>query len=103
MTTPAFGRVGAPGGPRNDDWWMAIVEIAETGETVGDLVVHLESEGRTAEIGYTLASAHWRKGYATEATAALIEYLFETLGVTRVFGMLHPDNRASAMVLERSG
>jgi RimJ/RimL family protein N-acetyltransferase len=93
----------AMGGPRNDDWWMAIVEIAETGETVGDLVVHLESEGRTAEIGYTLASAHWRKGYATEATAALIEYLFETLGVTRVFGMLHPDNRASAMVLERSG
>jgi RimJ/RimL family protein N-acetyltransferase len=33
----------------------------------------------------------------------LVEYLFEGLGVTRVFGMLHPENVASAMVLERTG
>jgi RimJ/RimL family protein N-acetyltransferase len=34
---------------------------------------------------------------------ALVEYLFDDLGVTRQFGMLHPDNPASAMVLERTG
>jgi len=90
-------------GPQIDNWWMAVIELVGSGETVGDLAVHVENDGHTAEIGYTLASNHWQKGYAVEATEALVEYLFDTLGVDRVFGMLHPDNRPSAVVLERVG
>ncbi|NND04603.1 MAG: GNAT family N-acetyltransferase [Acidimicrobiia bacterium] len=90
-------------GPADEEWWMAIVCDASTGETLGDLALHLTSKARTAEIGYSFSRQHWGNGYAVEATAALIEFLFETVGVTRVFGMLHPDNVASAMVLERCG
>jgi diamine N-acetyltransferase len=90
-------------GPVSDEWWMLIITDAETGEVYGDLALHLLSEGRTAEIGYTLAPEFWGKGYAVEAAAALVEYFFDTLGVTRVMGITHPDNRASAMVLERIG
>lgn len=90
-------------GPENDEWWMAIVCDAESGEVYGDLALHLSQEGRTAEVGYTFAAEYWGRGYAVEATEALVEYLFEKLDVTRVFGMLHPDNPASAMVLERTG
>lgn len=90
-------------GPSNDEWWMVIVADSATGEVLGDLALHLTWKGRTAEVGYTFAREHWGKGYATEALGALIEYLFDGLGVTRVFGMLHPDNVASAMVLERCG
>ena len=90
-------------GPAVDEWWMAIVEHRETGETLGDLALHLSWEGRTAEVGYTFWPRHWGKRYAVEALEALIAYLYERLHVTRVFGMLHPDNPASAMVLERSG
>ena len=90
-------------GPESDEWWMAIVCDPETDEVFGDLALHLTSGSRTAEVGYTFASEHWGKGYATESLAALIEYLFKTFDVTRVFGMLHPDNPASAMVLERCG
>lgn len=90
-------------GPQNDEWWMAVVCHAGTGQTLGDLVVHLSWQRRTAEVGYTFATEHWGRGYANEALAALVAWLFEDLEVTRVFGMLHPDNRASAMVLERVG
>lgn len=90
-------------GPQVDDWWMATIELADSGEVVGDLAVHIENEGHTAEIGYTLGSAYWQQGYALEAAEALVDYLFESVGVDRVFGMLHPDNRPSAMVLERIG
>jgi RimJ/RimL family protein N-acetyltransferase len=90
-------------GPENDEWWMAIVADAASGETLGDLALHLSWEGRTAEVGYTFAAEHWGLGYAVEAVEALIEYLYRKLGVTRTFGMLHPDNPASAMVLERVG
>jgi RimJ/RimL family protein N-acetyltransferase len=90
-------------GPKDKEWWMAVIADPDTDEALGDVAVHLSSEGRTAEVGYTLAKAHWGRGYATEAVPALVEYLFDDLGVTRQFGMLHPDNPASAMVLERTG
>jgi RimJ/RimL family protein N-acetyltransferase/GNAT superfamily N-acetyltransferase len=97
------GEIVAMGGPVDDDWWMAAVCDPDTGETYGDLALGLSWEGRTAEVGYTFASRHWGKGYAVEALGGLVEYLFDDLGVTRVFGMLHPDNPASAMVMERCG
>ncbi|MGB9346556.1 MAG: GNAT family N-acetyltransferase [Ilumatobacteraceae bacterium] len=90
-------------GPTDDEWWMLTVADPSDSEVFGDLVVHLTQEGRTAEIGYTLARRVWGHGYAVEGAAALVEYLFETVGVTRVEAMLHPDNPASAMVLERAG
>jgi RimJ/RimL family protein N-acetyltransferase/ribosomal protein S18 acetylase RimI-like enzyme len=95
--------VAAMGGPANEEWWMASVCDRETGEVLGDLALHLTSDSQTAEVGYTFATRHWGKGYAVEATDALVDYLFDDLGVSRVFGMLHPDNPASAMVLERVG
>lgn len=93
----------AMNGPENGEWWMAAACDRATGEVLGDLALHMSEDGRTAEIGYTFASEHWGKGYASEAVDAFIGYLFDGLGVTRVFGMLHPDNPASAMVLERNG
>ncbi|CAN5792031.1 hypothetical protein BH23ACT5_BH23ACT5_21280 [soil metagenome] len=90
-------------GPARGEWWMAAVCDPDTGETLGDLALHLDDEGRTAEVGYAFDSAHWGKGYALEAVDWLVGYLFENLDVTRVFGMLHPENKASAMVLERTG
>lgn len=95
--------VAAMDGPQNDEWWMATVCELSTGEVLGDLALHMTQEMHTAEVGYTFASHHWGHGYAVEALGALVDYLFETLGVTRVFGMLHPENVASAMVLERCG
>ena len=90
-------------GPTAGEWWMATVCDPASGEIFGDVVTHLSEDGRTAEIGYTFLPEHWGKGYAVEATDALIAYLFGERGVTRVFGMLHPDNPASAMVMERCG
>ncbi len=90
-------------GPANEEWWMAIVCDAATEEVLGDLALHLSSEGHTAEVGYTFAAEHWGHGYAVEALQALVDHLFDEVGVTRVFGMLHPGNPASAMVLERCG
>lgn len=90
-------------GPVDGEWWM--LTVADPADTMvfGDVVVLLSWTGRTAEIGYTLAREAWNRGYAVEATSALVEYLFDTIGVTRVEAMLHPDNPASAMVLERIG
>ncbi|HRE01786.1 MAG TPA: GNAT family protein, partial [Ilumatobacteraceae bacterium] len=91
------------GRPVADDTWMLTVADLDDTEVYGDLVLELKWGTRTAEIGYTLHPRWWARGFALEASEALVAYAFETLDVTRVQGMLHPDNHASAMVLERLG
>ena len=88
-------------GPADDEWFM--ITVVAQGEIIGDLAVLMSWGMRTAEIGFTLAPAAWGKGYATEAVDGLLDYLLEDVGVTRVAGTLHPDNVASAQVLERTG
>lgn len=90
-------------GPSDGQWFMATVVLADSDEVVADLVLHLTNESRTAEVGYSLSTQHWGKGYAAEALEAFVAWILEALPVTRLSGMLHPDNRASAMVLERTG
>ena len=90
-------------GPTDGEWWMLTIADPDDSTVLGDLVVHLTWQGRTAEIGYTLARDSWGNGYAVEAATELVRYLFDDLGVTRIEAMLHPDNPASAMVLERIG
>ncbi len=96
-------RVMALDGPTAGHWWMYTVVDLDDVEVLGDVVCHVSDDGHTAEIGYTFACAAWGQGYAVEAVAALVEQLFDTVGVTRVEAKLHPDNKASAMVLERVG
>ncbi len=77
--------------------------ICEKGSdrAIGTLSAIARRPGVT-EIGYSLARAHWGKGYAAEAVAGLIERLFEE-GNRRVFADTDPDNAASNRLLERLG
>jgi RimJ/RimL family protein N-acetyltransferase len=83
--------------------WMQIAVADEDDRLVGDLAVGLDPNGQLALIGYTLAPAHQGKGYATEAAGALVDQLFERLGLHRVAATLDPANVPSARVLERLG
>lgn len=55
------------------------------------------------EIGYRLVPEVWGCGLATEGATALLSYAFDDLGLFRVIGITHPDNRASQCVLRKSG
>lgn len=56
-----------------------------------------------AELGYRLSSRAWGKGYATEASQALVSFGFASLGLHRIFAMCHPDNAGSQRVMEKAG
>lgn len=85
------------------DGWFQVTVTTDDGTIVGDVALHLTFDGRCAELGYTFAREHRRRGYATEATAAMAAWCFETLGVSRVSANMHPDNVASARVAEALG
>ena len=93
----------AEGEPQVDKGWMITIADAADTAVIGDLFVRLTWAGRSAEVGYTLAREQWGHGYAVEALAELVRWLFEVRKVSRLVGQLHPDNLASAQVLERTG
>jgi RimJ/RimL family protein N-acetyltransferase len=54
-------------------------------------------------LGYIINPAYWVKGFATEATGALIKYISAELGVTQFEATCDALNFASQRVLEKSG
>lgn len=58
---------------------------------------------RYAEIGYQMASAHFGQGLMTEALRPVVRYGFETMDLHRIEANTHPENHASARVLQKLG
>jgi len=93
----------AQGGLVDGEWWTATVALRSDETVVGDLAINISQNWRAAEVGYSLAPTFWGNGYASEALDALLNHLYDDLGIQRVSASLHPDNIASAMLLERAG
>jgi aminoglycoside 6'-N-acetyltransferase len=92
----------AIGAPTDGEWYAVGIADAATDELLGDVAIHLEWDGHSIEVGYTLKPDARGRGLATEATGAVIDALFSA-GVARARASLHPDNHPSARVLERLG
>ncbi|CAN5213065.1 hypothetical protein BH23ACT9_BH23ACT9_11630 [soil metagenome] len=88
---------------RNGEWGMLTVADDEDAVVLGDLAFCPTWEGRAVEIGFTMARSAWGHGYAVEAVEGLLTRLWASDRLTRVHAALHPDNIASAQVLERTG
>jgi RimJ/RimL family protein N-acetyltransferase len=86
------------------EWFQFAVIVRSTGELAGDCAARPDADDpRQAEIGFTIAPEHQRRGYATEAVRALLGYLFGTRGKHRVTASCDERNQASARLLERLG
>ncbi|MBU8785039.1 MULTISPECIES: GNAT family N-acetyltransferase [Bacillus] len=58
---------------------------------------------KRAEIGYELNPKYWRKGYATEAIARIVEYGSGDMGLTRIGAVVFIQNEGSNQVLTKLG
>jgi RimJ/RimL family protein N-acetyltransferase len=82
---------------------LQIVRRAD-GELVGGVGLHnLDAGTASAEVGYWLGRPHRHRGYAEEATRALVNVAFRSLGLHRVEAAVFPGNRASVRLLKRCG
>jgi ribosomal-protein-alanine N-acetyltransferase len=55
------------------------------------------------EIGWRLRRDCWHRGLATEAARAIAGFAFDTLHADQLYAVCHPDNVASARVMQRLG
>lgn len=78
-------------------------ELKATGKVIGAGGIKYHADGDAWELGYNLNRAYWGRGYATEASKALIKWAYETEGA-RDFTAAHATaNAASGNVIRKCG
>jgi RimJ/RimL family protein N-acetyltransferase len=55
------------------------------------------------EAAYLIRRDRWGRGYASEATRAVLDLAHAELGLPRVIALSYPENGASRRVMEKSG
>lgn len=79
--------------------------LKETGELIGDCGVTMQNiDGDILpEIGYHIAKAHQRRGYAKEAARAVRDWTFSHTPFGMVYSYMKEDNTASAAAARANG
>lgn len=72
----------------------------DEGELIGAIAAR---EDQGINLGYLIARPYWRRGFMSEAIAAIVDWAFAQPSVFRVWAVCDLENEASARVLERSG
>lgn len=76
------------------------------GPMIGTIALEVDRfrpDAKSKEIGYSLAKDAWGKGYMTEASAEVIRYAFENLGMEILTICTSPVNKRSQRVAEKNG
>ena len=78
--------------------------LADENRLIGDMGISFTNHNNMqAELGCTLHKDYQKKGYATEALKAIVDYLFGTLDKHRIIASVDPRNTASIQLIERLG
>ena len=86
------------------DYYRWAITTKETGECIGQIAYFLvDNKNHFAEIEYCIGSAFQCKGFATEATKAVIAYGFEKMNLHKVQISVKTINAASKRVIEKCG
>lgn len=81
---------------------MACIEKS-SGRLVGFSGLKFLEDLQEVDIGYRFLPECWGKGYATESARALLAEGVATHRLTRIIGLVMPENTASANVLKKLG
>lgn len=87
----------------NDYYRWAIIE-KNSGECIGQIAFFLvDSKNHFAEIEYCIGSEFQCRGYATEATKAIIRYGFKKMNLHKIQICTKTINKPSKRVIEKCG
>ena len=70
---------------------------------MGVIGLHLDADGRAAELSYWVGKPFWNQGYATEAVTATLRHGLEEMGLKRVYAAHFARNPASGRVMQKAG
>ena len=88
----------------NGGYFNWVMEYKETGKAIGNIsVVKLNENTEAADMGYCMSRAYWGQGLMPEALTAVMDYLFDVVGLNRVAACHDVNNPKSGRVMEKAG
>jgi RimJ/RimL family protein N-acetyltransferase len=87
--------------PDGSQLWLNWVVRPRDGAPVG--FVQATVSGADAWVAYVLAGEYWGRGYAFQATQAVVDHLRATCGVARFLATVEAGNERSIRLLRRLG
>lgn len=97
--------------PALEAWLLRAIVLRSTGEMIGHIGCHTAPgpdylhayapEG--VELGYTIFEPHRRRGYASEAFGALMDWVHQTASVSQFVVSISPENVPSQRMAARFG
>ena len=84
-------------------WCQVAVALRSSEAFIGDIGLFIREDGRSAELGFSIAREHQGRGYAREAVACLIELLFASAQIERMEAITDARNLSSIALLRRLG
>lgn len=80
------------------------ITLKDTKEFIGMIDFgEFTSEGRIAEIGYSMSDVYWGKGLMSEAVQAVIDFGFNELYLERIYARCFSENIGSERVMQKAG
>ena len=92
--------------PRYEDggYFNWAMEYKDTGKVIGNIsVVRLIESIDAGEMGYCMSRAYWGQGLMPEALSAVMDHLFDVVGLNRVAACHDAKNPKSGRVMEKAG
>jgi RimJ/RimL family protein N-acetyltransferase len=97
-----YQRLQAGRSPDGRELWFNWAVSPQGGCPIGYVQATVLDNG-SAWVAYVFSPAQWGRGWAGEATRAMIDHLAERHGVQRCMAVAEADNRRSIALLERLG
>ena len=87
------------------DFYLWVIVLKENGHMpIGSIsVVEHVDDRRKAEIGYCMGKPWWHKGIMSEALKAVMDFLFDQVGMNRLEARHDPRNPHSGNVMKKCG
>lgn len=91
-------------GYEKEDYYQWAIVLKALGQPIGSIAV-VSHDDRTckAHIGYCIGKRWWHQGYMSEALKAVMDYLFDCVGMLRLEARHDPRNPHSGAVMRKCG
>ena len=88
----------------NPDFYLWMIVPKELGQPIGSIsVVNHRDDIAEAEIGYCIGRQWWHQGIMTESLTAVMDYLFDEVGMNRIESKHDVRNPHSGAVMKKCG
>ena len=87
-----------------DNFYQWAIVLKSSGQPIGSISgLHPNDLTQSVEIGYCIGKPWWHQGIMAEALGAVIAYLIEEVGFSRVYARHDPNNPNSGAVMRKCG